>query len=280
MKPTILLTGASGFVGRQLWKVLHQRAVTVVPVVRTGKADSFGAEPPPSSVVTTSDLFCEGDDWLRRACSGVDTIIHAAWYVEPGKYLLAPQNLDCLVGTLRLARAAAQAGVRRFVGIGTCFEYGFSAEPLSTQTCLRPSTPYAAAKAAAFMSLSQWLPTNNVEFAWCRLFYCYGEEKNPKRLFPYVRSRLAAGLPAELSNGDKVRDYIDVRQAAEMIADVALGGGVGAFNICSGKGRTLREIVEQIADEYDARSLLRFGARLDQVAEPLSIIGVPGQSAE
>jgi len=280
MKPTVLLTGASGFVGRQLWKVLHRRAVTVVPVLRAGKADSFGAQPPPSSVVTTRDLFREGDDWLRRACSGVDTIIHAAWYVEPVKCLLAPQNLDCLVGTLRLARAAAQAGVRRFVGIGTCSEYGFSAGPLSTQACLRPSTPYAAAKAAAFMALSQWLPTNNVEFAWCRLFYCYGEGENPKRLFPYVRSRLAAGLPAELSNGDKVRDYIDVRQAAEMIADVALGSGVGAFNICSGQGRTLREIVEQIADEYDARSLLRFGARLDQVAEPLSIIGVPGQSAE
>ena len=85
-------------------------------------------------IVTTVDLWSESDEWLTDVCRGADTIIHVAWYSEPGRYLQSPKNLECLAGTLRLAQAASQAKVRRFVGIGTCFEYDFSAGLLSIDT--------------------------------------------------------------------------------------------------------------------------------------------------
>jgi dTDP-6-deoxy-L-talose 4-dehydrogenase (NAD+) len=69
-----------------------------------------------------------------------------------------------------MAKGAAQSSVRRFVGIGTCFEYDLTGGMLSPETHLKPLTPYAAAKASAYMALSQYLPTKSVEFAWCRLF--------------------------------------------------------------------------------------------------------------
>ena len=91
-------------------------------------------------------------------------MIHVAWYVEPGKYLDSPKNLDCLIGTLALAKGAVNANVSRFVGIGTCFEYDLKEGYLSTDTPLRPLTPYAAAKASAFITLSLSVPSFSLLF--------------------------------------------------------------------------------------------------------------------
>ncbi len=190
------------------------------------------------------------------------------------RYLQSPLNLDCLAGTLRLAQGASRARVRRFVGIGTCFEYDLAAGMLGVQTPLKPSTPYAAAKAAAFLALSQYLPQQGVEFAWARLFYLYGEGEDERRLVPYLRARLSAGEPAELTSGTQIRDYLDVRDAGRMIAEAARGTVQGPLNICSGEPVMVRALAERIADEYGRRDLLRFGARPDNLVDPPVVVGL------
>src|SRR6185437_3562232 len=188
----ILMTGATGFVGRQVLRELAQRNCALRLVVRDGKQDSIARSAAIESIVSTSDLWSENVAWWADVCRDIDTVVHVAWYAEPGQYLQSPKNHDCLAGTLQFAQGAIDAGVRRFVGIGTCFEYDLSQGYLSIQTALRPATPYAEAKAAAFTKLSQLLPGRGVEFAWCRLFYLYGEGEDARRLVPYLRNKLTA----------------------------------------------------------------------------------------
>ncbi len=268
----ILLTGATGFVGRQVHKALHERGVPVRAVIRAGMQARLTA--PVDKLVATPDLFAEKVAWWAQACQGIDTAIHAAWFTEPGSYLHSPKNKDCLAGTLALAKGAAQAGVRRFVGIGTCFEYDLGAGTLPVTTPLRPLTPYAEAKAATFIALSHLLPRHNIGFAWCRLFYLYGEGEDARRLVPYLRKQLAAGEPAELTSGAQVRDYLDVAEAGRLIAETALGTAEGPVNICSGVPVTVRALAERIADEAGRRDLLRFGARPDNAFDPPRVVGV------
>ena len=269
---TALLTGATGFVGRQVHKALAQPGVAVRVVIRNGTEARLAA--PAERIVTTSDLFVEKAAWWAEACRGVETVVHAAWYAETGQYLHSPKNQGCLRGTLELARGAIEAGVRRFVGIGSCFEYAISDTPLSTRTRLDPQTPYAAAKVSAFRALSELLPSRGVSFAWCRLFYLYGEGENERRLVPYLRHRLARGEPAELTSGAQVRDFLDVAQAGQMIATVALGAEQGPINVCSGVPVTVRELAERICDEYGGRrNLLHFGARPDNAFDPPRVVG-------
>ena len=173
-----------------------------------------------------------------------------------------------------MAMGAKRAGVSRFIGVGSCFEYDLTFGELSVETPLKPLTPYAAAKAATFLTLSQWLPCQGIEFLWCRLFYLYGEREDPRRLVPYLRSMLASGKPAELTGGNQIRDYIDVTEAGQMIAECALGNQQGAINICSGMPITVRELAEKIADEYGRRDLLMFGARKDNLTDPLCVVGI------
>lgn len=123
------------------------------------------------------------------------------------------------------------------------------------------------------MALSQWLPHQGVQFAWCRLFYLYGEGENEHRFVPYLRTKLSAGQPAELTSGNQIRDYLNVRDAGRMIAEVALSERQGPVNICSARPVTIRQLAEQIADEYGRRDLLRFGARPDNLVDPPCVVG-------
>ena len=270
--PLILLTGATGFVGRQVHRALCARGARARVVIRDG-TESRLAEAA-ESVVTTPDLFLEKAAWWTEACRGVDTVVHAAWYAEPGVYLHSPKNEACLAGTLELGRGASAAKARRFLGIGTCFEYDIAAGLLTTKTRLDPQTPYASAKASTFRALSELLPRRGLSLAWCRLFYLYGEGEDKRRLVPYLRHRLSRGEPAELSSGTQVRDFLDVAEAGRMIADVALGAIRGPVNICSGVPTTVRELAERICDELGGRrDLLRFGARPDNAYDPPRIVG-------
>jgi nucleoside-diphosphate-sugar epimerase len=274
MTGAVLLTGATGFVGRQVLRALDECGAQVRVVIREGTHGRLATLKAIETVITTQNLFAENNDWWTKACKGVDTVIHAAWYAETGQYLQSAKNLDCLTGTLQLAKGAAQSKVRRFIGIGTCFEYDLTGGMISVDTPLRPLTPYAGAKAAAFMSLAQWLPLQGVEFAWCRLFYLYGDGEDTRRLVPYLRTQLTAGKPAELTSGNQIRDFLDVSVAGRMIVKTALSDEQGPVNICSGIPITVRQLAEQIADEHGCRDLLKFGARPDNLVDPPCVVGV------
>lgn len=270
---TIVLTGATGFVGRQIHRALSKAGHSVIPVIRTGAgtAPERAVEGPE---LHSADMFAENADWWAERLAGVDAVIHSAWYVQPGKYLDSPLNLDCVAGTLALARGAAQAGVRHFIGIGTCMEYRLPSEHLTIDSPLEPATLYAAAKLSVYHLLSQFYAKTDVTFSWCRLFYLYGEGEYPARLVPYIRERLERGETAKLSAGTQLRDFLDVRDAGAMIAGVVDTGQPGAINICSGIATTIRQLAERIADEYGRRDLLEFGTAAIHPSDPAAVVGV------
>lgn len=268
----VLLTGATGFVGNKIALSLVAQGIRPICVIRRGSHAPCGLDS-----IETNDVFSEGKDFWREAFGETDTVIHAAWYTEPGKYLQSPLNLTCLSGTLCMAESAMSAGVRRFVGIGTCFEYDLSYGYLTPETPLSPETPYAKAKAACWDILNSTLPSAGISFAWCRLFYLFGDGEHPARLVPYIRGRLSAGLPVDLTAGTQIRDFLDVEQAGKLISEVALSEVSGAVNICSGTGTTVASLARQIASEYDRQDLLRFGVRSENLTDPPCVIGKPSR---
>jgi dTDP-6-deoxy-L-talose 4-dehydrogenase (NAD+) len=271
----ILVTGATGFVGRHVIKSLINSKVEIIFVVREGNEKNITIFPNIFKIITSNDLFKENEDWWFETCKDVDTIIHVAWYSEPGLYLDSPKNIDCLIGSLKFAKGAIRAGVKRFIGIGTCFEYDLSARRLSVETALSPSTIYAASKVALFNILSNWLPSQSVDFSWCRLFYVYGEGEDERRLAAYVHKQLKAGKSVDLTSGTQIRDFMDVEEVGRLITNVTLSNLRGPINICSGVPITVRKFTEQIADKYGRRDLLNFGVRPHNILDPACIIGVP-----
>lgn len=275
---TVTLTGATGFVGRQILRNLLERGCSVRALVRDpSRLDDFSGHEG-LELAHTPDLFAEATDRLERLLDGSDTLVHAAWHGEPGHFT-SPRNLSCLTGTINLAQAFATVGGKRFVGVGTFAEYDPSAELMTIDTALAPNTLYGACKASAFHVVRCLLGAQGVSFAWCRIFNVYSDDSDgvgadERGLVAYIRGQLRAGEAALLTRGDQERDYLDVMSAAERIVDVALGEQQGAVNICSGEPVTVRELAERIADEYGRPDLLRFGARPENIFDPPRAIGV------
>lgn len=268
----ILITGATGFVGLPVAQQLAAIGHDITCVIRAGsEARLEGVQ---ARIVTCDDLFAQSADWWAQQMVDIDTVVHLAWYAEPGKYLTSVRNLDCLTGTLAMAKGATEAGVRRFVGAGTCFEYDLSVGHLSVDTPLAPETPYAAAKVAAFTMLTAWCATADIEFLWARLFYLYGAREDARRLVPKLHDKLARGVPVDLTRGTALRDYIDVQDAAALLVHDITGTRTGPTNICSGQGVTIRALAEGIADQYGRRDLLNFGAYPENPTDPPVIVGV------
>lgn len=275
MKRKILLTGASGFVGRQIARGLVESGHRPLLALRPGSFERTRLDAGVADTIETRDIFAESVDWWTAALDGVDTIIHAAWYVEPGKYLDSPENTRCVEGSLRLAEAAALSGVAHFIGIGTCFEYRLPNDRITVDAEVGPVTLYAAAKLSLFHMLEKRFAGTSIMLTWARLFYLFGEGEHPARLFPMLHRKLAAGERVELASGDKLRDFLDVAEAGALIAALAETGQRGIANVCSGKAVTIREIAEGIADRYGRRDLLTFGTATVHPRDPMAVVGVP-----
>ncbi len=270
---TVILTGATGFVGRQILRNLLERGCSVRVLVRDPSRLHDIRAHRALEIVQTPDLFTEVPDRLEDLLDGSETLVHAAWHVQPGHYT-SQLNLGCLTGTINLACAFAAVRGERFVGVGTSVEYDTSLGLMTTDTPLAPNTLYGACKASAFQVLQCFLRTEGISFAWCRLFNLYGEGPDELGLVSYIRKQLEARQEVLLTRGDQVRDFLDVKDAARMIADVAMGQQQGAVNICSGEAVTVRQLAERIADDYGRRDLLRFGARPDNIYDPPRVVGL------
>jgi len=274
---SIAITGASGFVGRQVLKYLSQTDHNIRILTRKPEIVDLDKYQSNIEVVKVENLFHEKMESLTDILKDVEILIHLAWYAEPGKYLTSSLNINCLTGTLNLAQAFSLAGGKRFIGIGTCFEYDIDQCILSIATPLNPKTIYAASKSSAFQLLTQILSISKVEFVWCRLFYLYGDGEDSRRLVPYLKKQLSSGEIAELTSGNQIRDFLDVKDAGRMIAEEALGSMQGATNICSGIPITVRQLAEKIADHFGGRDLLKFGARPDNLIDPPCVVGIKGR---
>lgn len=172
------MTGVGGFVGSHVARLLVREGCEVHALVRV-TSDLWRVED-----IRSHLQFVTGD--LREAATldalaerRPEVCLHLGWVATPGTYLRAPENIDLTASTLRLATRLAEAGCKRFVGVGTCFEYDTDAGYLSEGTRLAPAFPYSAAKAGAYLAL-QCLP-EPISVAWARLFYLYGPYENEGR---------------------------------------------------------------------------------------------------
>lgn len=271
----ILITGASGFVGMQVMKILDNlKNTNLFPIVKIKKKSIFKKFKNVKKTYVTKDVFNETEKWWKKKLDKIDIVIHIAWNTEYGKYLDSDLNINCLYGSLRLGNAIAKSKVKRFVGIGTCLEYKQTNGKVTVDTELDPKNLYSITKVALFTSLQKLFLIKKKEFVWCRLFYLYGEGEDERRLSAYIHKQLKNGLEVKLTSGYQIRDFMNVYDAAKIISKISLDKNVGVVNVCSEKPISIKKFAKKIALQYGRLDLLKFGKRKKNLYEPDAVWGV------
>lgn len=261
MAERLLVTGASGFVGRTLPAALVARGFAVHAVAYRGAVPAL-----PGVTWHRADLLDSAEQaaLLRDVRPGV--MVHAAWYVAHGRFWTAPENTDWLEASTALARRFAEAGGRRFIGLGTCAEYATEPDDaLWPETrAIAPTTPYGIAKAALAARL---MGTEGLSVAWARLFHLFGPGEHPDRLVPSVARALLEGREASCASGLPIRDFASTWFTADAIAALAASDVTGPVNIGAGEGQSIRTLAETIAGVVGRPDLLHMGALPDRPGE-------------
>ncbi len=240
----ILLTGATGFVGRCVVGPLIDQGFEVHAACRNpDRAVALGA------VGHAADLLAAGagEDVIRRVRP--THLLHLAWDVTHGAFWTSPANLRWVGRSLDLLDAFVRAGGERVVMAGTCAEYAPSDRPLvEGRSALAPGSLYGTAKLSLGQILRADAAQRGYSAAWGRFFYMVGADEPPVRFIPAQIAAVLKGAPISCRHPWNRIDYMDVRDAGAAMAALAGSRVEGPVNIASGEGRSLDSICRTVAD--------------------------------
>jgi nucleoside-diphosphate-sugar epimerase len=263
----VLLTGATGFVGREALAGLLHRGHEVHAVARRGG--------PEAQDVTwhEADLLDPESPARVLARAEPEILVHLGWYAEHGKFWTSPRNLDWVEATLRLLGAFARTdAARRVVMAGTCAEYAWTRDRYSEDAPCAPHTLYGAAKHGLRIIAGAFAAERGLSFAWGRLFFLYGPAEPPGRFVPAVARALLGGQPAPMTAGTQIRDFLHVADAGDAFAALAGAETDGPVNIASGVGVSLRDLAGLIAAAVGGAGRLEPGAIPTRPDDPPSLV--------
>lgn len=239
-KMHILVTGATGFIGRHVVKELLSKAYHVEVLTRNpDKArELFQAE---DIKVHTFDISSSS---VLPEFKRIDLLIHCAWdqvtdhdaieHVEKIYF----QHYEFL-------KSIVDIGIKKIIVMGTCYEYGCQYGPMTAAAHTVPDTAYGLAKDMLHKSLRLLQRTSPFDLVWARLFYVYGDGQSSSSIIPQFDAALERGDASfNMSGGEQLLDYLSIEQVTDklrMLLDVK----DGVYNISSGQPVSLRKILEQ-----------------------------------
>ncbi len=277
-----LVLGAGGYLGTALVALLAARGERVVAVGR-----AFPEAPGPAGVERLAcDLYALPRSDLDALIARAPIIHHLAWSSLPAAAEAdVPGDHAGNVGFMvRLLEAVRRTDGRLIFSSsgGTVYGRGAGAAALTEDAALRPIGAYGAAKAAAEVYAGLFRDGYGCDIRIARLSNPYGGGQQPGRLqgaLSRFAAQAVAGEEIEIwGDGSVVRDYLHVSDAVAGLAalaqvDRARLGDDAVFNIASGRGASLNELVGLLQANLGAPVRVRYreGRRLDV---PRSVLDV------
>ncbi|AEF40201.1 UDP-glucose 4-epimerase GalE [Hoyosella subflava] len=261
----LLVTGGAGYVGSVCATVLLERGhhVVVVDDVSTGNREAV----PEGAVFVEADAGQAADEILSGGCSGgaFEGVLHFAARSLVGESVTDPDLYwhGNVVTTLSILEAMRRHSVPRLVFSSTAATYGEPATVPITEDCpTQPTNPYGASKLAIDHAITSYCHAYGLGATSLRYFNVAGAYRSAgenrvveTHLIPLIlqvamgfRDSISVfGSDWETRDGTAVRDYIHVLDLAEahlLALDASQPGRHGIYNLGSGEGFTVREVIE------------------------------------
>ena len=303
MTSTVLVTGAAGFIGAHFARVAHDAGLSVVAI--DDLSTSIGWPKLPETIERiVGDVADRALVTQLVTDRSIDAIVHFAGRIRVDESMRDPalyfeQNV-ARTAVLLAAATSATSRPLAFVLSSSAAVYGQpERSPIVELAPLRPISPYGASKLAAEVLLEAFARARGVRWAALRYFNAAGahpdgslrERHDPEtHLVPLAIDAALEARPPLVVHGDDyatrdgtcVRDYVHVMDLADAhlaaLSALDRGAAVGAVNLGSERGSTVKEVLAEVAHAVGRRVPHEVGPR--RAGDPPNLVASAGLAAE
>lgn len=250
MKKRILITGASGLIGKESISYLDRDKYDIWAISSKDKKDD-------KINWIKCDLF--DLEKLKEVFDDIkpEYLLHFAW-ITGGDYLTNEKNLLYKNSSEKMLAFFKENGGKRAIYAGTCFEYDLRGEILKESSPLKSNNLYEKTKNDLRDFCINYSKTNNLSFGWGRIFYVFGHNEKPSRLTASIIENLKNNNEFNLSAPNNFLDYMYTKDIARAFISFLESDYSGCCNICTGKGILLKDYALAIQNLMGKEGLIKF----------------------
>ena len=255
-----VITGAGGFIGRNLTKRLLQENVQVfgidIEAVQGRILADAGVTPLSVDIGDKKELrnilkVARPDVFYHLAWAGVSTDMKNEVGMQVSNIPLA----------LTVLEACGEAGCGHIVIPGSASEYAYCGQTIDGQNTPAPGDAYAASKAAAQVLCQWYARQHGLNLNWLLIGSIYGPGRNDSNILTYTIKALLRGEEPKYTRLEQLWDYIYIDDLIEALYLLGLHGKPdGVYPVGSGQARPLAEYIRQIQAEIAPDAPLGIGA--------------------
>ena len=256
----ILISGASGFIGKQLVPYLLKNNLDVLCISKNPEVHSNMF-----SINTIAlDSLLKNGGALELDNFKPDIFLHLGWAgLPPYDTEVLESNIDI---SSSLFKSAIEAGVGKILGVGSCYEYGDSCGSLQENTeKLMPNTKFGASKIEIHKNLINVASKNKIDQGWIRIFYGYGPGQREASFIPKIIKAARNGKMPFIDFPNKQIDLIHVFDIVQGLKELLTSkDAVGVFNLGSGSCDSLLNYANLVYKALDLPELEVFESVSDK----------------
>lgn len=242
----LLVTGASGFIGRAFCEFASRAKHQVTALTRTPAAFD-------QSETTAIEYDFLKDTPSSLSLEGYDAVFHPAWISTPGEYWNSPLNAAFVEATLHFANAlSAVPKPPQLCVAGTCAEYLPDKNPLSEEAPLNTNSRLSYIRSK--LQLHERLAMSYPKLSWARIFYPYGPGEHSSRLVSSAIAAMKKGESFKLNAPHFQKDYIYIDDLCSAILSVIDKQLLGPVNIGSGEAVQLGALLQEATSHLSNQS--------------------------
>ena len=223
----ILVTGSTGFIGKNLMRLIGKNNYEVCLIGRNLKIKNTNIK------IIKSDIYNLNKSISKIKKFNPEILIHLAWsgYPDVGKKI-CKKNLDGQKNFF--FNIAKVKSLKKILVTGSCFEYGNLNGQCKENKRITKFNYFSSAKINTYYYIKK-KNSNKCKVIWLRLFYVYGKHQRKESLIPYLINCLKKNKRIELKEPFASRDFIHVDEVCRLILKFCNIKSSGIFNIGTGK---------------------------------------------